>query len=101
MWVQDAVGIAIFPNNNRTELEKRINTLRINPNEVNTSVTMIFGDYTSAARIIFSIITGESVFFVLQQIPLFANYYVYILITILYTFGTVMLILYILGNRLL
>lgn len=101
LWMQDALGIAIFPNNNKTELERRLNTLRINPNEVNTSVTMIFGDYTSVARIIFSIITGESVFFVLQQIPVFASYYVYILITVLYSFGTVMLLLYLLGNRLL
>lgn len=101
LWVQDATGIHIFPNNNRAELEKRINTLRINPNEVNTNVTMIFGDYTSAARILFGIITGEAVFFVLQQIPVFASYYVYIIITLLYTFGTVMLILYILGNRVL
>lgn len=99
LWVQDATGIPVFPMNNRPALEQRIHNLQINPNEVNTGVTMIFGDYLSAARIIFGIITGEAVFFVLQQIPIFASYYVYIIITVIYSFGTVMLILYLLGNR--
>lgn len=99
LWVQDATGHQIFPQNNAQEIERRVNTLRLDPNSVNTNVTMIFGDYTSAARMIFGIITGESVFFVLQQIPIFASYYVYILLTIIYSFGTVMLILYIIGNR--
>ena len=100
-WVEDATNAHIFPNSNAVtqEIERRVNTQRLDPNNVNPNLTLIFGDYASAARIVFGIITGESVFFVLQQIPVFANYYVYLIIVSLYTFATAMLIVYIIGNR--
>lgn len=103
LWVEDATNHQIFPNRNliQQRLESQINAQRLDPNNVNAGITYIFGDYLSAARILFGVVTGEAVFFVLQQIPIFANYYVYIIITILYTFSTVMLVVYIIGNRVL
>jgi hypothetical protein len=100
-WIEDATQITIFPNSNvvTQEIERRINAQRLDPNNVNPNITLIFGDYASVARILFGIVTGESVFFVLQQLPIFANYYVYLIIVSLYTFSTIMLIVYIIGNR--
>lgn len=101
LWIQDATGIQVFPDNNRAkqELESRIGRQQMDPNSVNVGVTYIFGDYTSAARMIFSIITGESVFFVLRMIPMLNSIYLMYFLTAVYSFGTVMLIVYIIGNR--
>ena len=101
LWIEDALGIQVFPDTSRAkqELENRIGRQQLDPNNVNVGVTYIFGDYTSAARILFSIITGESVFFVLRMIPFLSNIYIMYFLTAIYGFGTVMLIVYIIANR--
>lgn len=101
LWIQDATGIPVFPDSSRAkqELESRIGRQQMDPNSVNVGVTYIFGDYTSAARMLFSIITGESVFFVLRMIPMLNSIYLMYFLTAVYSFGTVMLIVYIIGNR--
>lgn len=98
--VNEASGMELFSLSNYDALKEIMDRNEVNEEDDTLNLDLIFGDFTAGARILFGILTGETMGSAFTQLPNFDEIWI-ILFRLVYTTSAAFLWIYVIAGRVL